>query len=94
MTILFYWERDNFRIIPLFFVLFRNFFIYLMYNKETMSKKLNALIKMIQKIDTSEKLFLGELLIERMRENLNDDEYAEATFTLELQRIKTEILFI
>jgi len=60
----------------------------------TMSKKLNALIKMIQKIDTSEKLFLGELLIERMRENLDDDEYAEATFTLELQRIKTEILFI
>ncbi len=49
---------------------------------------------MIQKIDTSEKLFLGELLIERMRENLDDDEYAEATFTLELQRIKTEILFI
>ena len=34
------------------------------------------------------------ILIQRMRENLNDDEYAEATFTLELQRIKTEILFI
>jgi len=59
-----------------------------------MSKKLNALIKMIQKIDTSEKLFLGELLIERMRENLNSDELEEARFTLEVQRIKTEILFI
>ena len=59
-----------------------------------MSKKLNALIKMIQKIDSADKLFLGELLIERMREHLNADELEEATFTLELQRIKTEILFI
>lgn len=59
-----------------------------------MSKKLNALIKMIQKIDSADKLFLGELLIERMRENLNSDELEEARFTLELQRIKTEILFI
>jgi hypothetical protein len=59
-----------------------------------MSKKLNALIKMIQKIDSADKLFLGELLIERMRENLNADELEEARFTLELQRIKTEILFI
>jgi hypothetical protein len=59
-----------------------------------MSKKLNALIKMIQKIDSADKLFLGELLIERMREHLNADELEEARFTLELQRIKTEILFI
>jgi len=59
-----------------------------------MSKKLNALIKMIQKIDSADKLFLGELLIERMRDHLNADELEEATFTLELQRIKTEILFI
>jgi hypothetical protein len=59
-----------------------------------MSKKLNALIKMIQKIDSADKLFLGELLIERMREHLNSDELEEARFTLELQRIKTEILFI
>lgn len=59
-----------------------------------MSKKLNALINMIQKIDSADKLFLGELLIERMREHLNSDELEEARFTLELQRIKTEILFI
>ena len=59
-----------------------------------MSKKLNALIKMIQKIDSADKLFLGELLIERMREHLNSDELEEARFTLELQRIKTQILFI
>jgi hypothetical protein len=59
-----------------------------------MSKKLHALIKMIQKIDSADKLFLGELLIERMREHLNSDELEEARFTLELQRIKTEILFI
>lgn len=59
-----------------------------------MSKKLNALIKMIQKIDSADKLFLGELLIERMIEHLNADELEEARFTLELQRIKTEILFI
>ena len=59
-----------------------------------MSKKLNALIKMIQKIDSADKLFLGELLIERMREHLNSDELEEVRFTLELQRIKTEILFI
>jgi hypothetical protein len=59
-----------------------------------MSKKLNALIKMIQKIDSADKLFLGELLIERMRDHLNADELEEARFTLELQRIKTEILFI
>ena len=59
-----------------------------------MSKKLNALIKMIQKIDSADKLFLGELLIERMREHLNSDELEEARFTLELQRIKTELLFI
>jgi hypothetical protein len=49
---------------------------------------------MIQKIDSADKLFLGELLIERMREHLNADELEEARFTLELQRIKTEILFI
>ena len=59
-----------------------------------MSKKLHALIKMIQKIDSADKLFLGELLIERMRQHLNSDELEEARFTLELQRIKTEILFI
>ena len=59
-----------------------------------MNKKLHALIKMIQKIDSADKLFLGELLIERMREHLNSDELEEARFTLELQRIKTEILFI
>lgn len=49
---------------------------------------------MIQKIDSADKLFLGELLIERMREHLNSDELEEAIFTLELQRIKTQILFI
>jgi hypothetical protein len=59
-----------------------------------MNKKLNALIKMIQKIDSADKLFLGELLIERMRDHLNSDELEEAIFTLELQRIKTQILFI
>jgi len=59
-----------------------------------MSKKLRAIISMIEKLDSPDKIWLGELLLDRARTKLTPEELAEAQGALYLQKIFTDILFI
>jgi hypothetical protein len=59
-----------------------------------MNKKLEAIVRMLEKIDSPDKIWLGELLLQRMQNKLTEMEMAEAQATLFLQKVYTEILFI
>lgn len=59
-----------------------------------MNKRLEAVVRMLEKIDSPDKIWLGELLLQRMQNKLTEMEMAEAQATLFLQKVYTEILFI
>jgi hypothetical protein len=59
-----------------------------------MNKRLEAVVRMLEKIDSPDKIWLGELLIQRMQNKLTEMEMAEAQATLFLQKVYTDILFI
>jgi len=59
-----------------------------------MNKKLEPIVRMLEKIDSPDKIWLGELLLQRMQNKLTEMEMAEAQDTLFLQKVYTEILFI
>jgi hypothetical protein len=59
-----------------------------------MNKKLEAIVRMLEKIDSPDKIWLGELLLQRMQNKLTEMEMAEAQATLFLQKVYTDILFI
>ena len=59
-----------------------------------MNKKLEAIVRMLEKIDSPDKIWLGELLLQRMQNKLTEMEMAEAQARLVLQKVYTDILFI
>ena len=59
-----------------------------------MNKRLEAVVRMLEKIDSPDKIWLGELLMQRMQNTLTEMDMAEAQATLFLQKVYTDILFI